>query len=415
MRTSTATALSSCPAMAAVPALACLLLLLAAAMVRCVEDAGEEDCSTDLCSLDVMLTMPPPPIPPFMLSVMNDSFAEDGCNLCRLFSDSQADVNGSGFLLPRPSDKSTESPAADGVASVLAASILGLSFGALLLGLIWCKKWRHMHVKGTCPLFGEGGLGGQRKAAPPPPSPAESVLAPVVNEKSPQSIIMDHGTSKRSVIHTKYWRRGSDLTLDASSSVLRPRSEHYAGDGSSCTSSPVYAELDGVPAAAAADAHGSGLLVSCPASSISPYAVGMNTYSELPDNCMRMTNLTSSAAALLPDSSYDNAAYLPNMNADHYSARSLRRTRAGASGLPLLHASGSQQQFTAQVLASPGTSAQHLTRKRGRAQQQGLAQQLARSSVQRMQDIDLIDDLSCDRNRFTGRRAAASSSQSLQT
>jgi hypothetical protein len=133
---------------------------------------------------------------------------------------------------------------------------------------------------------------------------------------------------------------------------------------------------------------------------------------------MRMTNMvSSSSAALLPDSSYDNAAYLPNMHPDQYASRSLRRGRAGFSGQPLLHAAASHQQFNAQVIGSPsGPSVTHLTassRKKNRHQQQNLAQQLARNSVQRMQEIEQIDDLSNDRGRFTGRRVVASNTQSF--
>lgn len=383
-----------------------------------------DECVDAFCSLDdlpdAILTMPPPPIPFFMQTLLNESFSSEDCNLCRLFTDGEVE-SGNDFLLPRPSDKSS-SPASDGMTSVLIASILGLMFGAFLLGLIWCKKWRHFPAKDSCPMFSDGLFSGHRKSAPPPPSPTESVISPVVNEKSPQSIIMDHGTGKKSVIQTKYWRRGSDFTIDASSSVLRPhrqQTDHYGGDGGSCTSSPVYAELDGVPIGGAQGTASSSLLMSCPGSSISPYAVGMNTYSELPENSMRMTNIaSSSSAALLPDSSYDNAAYLPNMNPDQYGSRSLRRPRTGISGQPLLHSAGSHHQFNAQVIGSPGgPSVTHLTsgaRKKSRHhQQQNLAHQLARSSVQRMQEIEQIDDLPSERNRFTARRSAASSSNTF--
>lgn len=373
------------------------------------------ECEDGFCS--IVTLPPPPPIPHFMKSILNDSLDSDGeCNLCGLFGVTERTTT----HLPRPSDKSSSSASAsDGVTSVIVACVMGLCFGGMLLALIWCRKWRHSPSKSSCPFFSDGLFSGQRKSPPAPPSPTESVISPVVNEKSPQSIIMDHGTGgKKSVIQTKYWRRGSDFTIDAHSSVLhphRPHSDHYGADGgagSSCTSSPVYAELDGVPIAA----HGSNLLMSCPVgSSISPYAVGMNTYSELPDNSMRMVNIaSSSSAALLPDSSYDNAAYLPNLNPnDQFASRSLRRLRSGLSGQPLLHSSsGSHHQFNAQIVAPPVTHLTSGTRKKCRQQHQTLAQQLARTSVQRMQEIDQIDDLSSDRTgrAFTGRRPGVPSS-----
>lgn len=394
--------------------LAVVVPVIAGQMYHSFDDSESDDCVDAFCDAipDAILTMPPPPIPFFMQNLLNESFSQDDCNFCRLLSDGDVVSMIDG---PQQSDKN---PASDGMTSVLIASILGLFFGIFLLGLIWCRKGRHFPAKDSCPMFSDGLFSGHRKSAPPPPSPTESVISPVVNEKSPQSIIMDHGTGKKSVIHTKYWRRGSDFTIDATSSVLRPhrpQSDHYGADGGSCTSSPVYAELDGLPIGAQGPGSSHILLAG---SSISPYAVGMNTYSELPENSMRMTNMvSSSSAALLPDSSYDNAAYLPNMHPDQYASRSLRRGRTGFSGQPLLHAASSHQQFNAQVIGSPsGPSVTHLTassRKKNRHQQQNLAHQLARNSVQRMQEIEQIDDLSNERSRFTGRRAVASNTQTF--
>lgn len=159
----------------------------------------------------------------------------------------------------------------------------------------------------SCPILPEGFFG-SHKTAPPPCSPSDTCISPVVNEKSPQSIITD-APSKKTSIPSKYWRRESkDMrqiamnggTMDPNTDI----DEHYTActDGS-CTSSPVYAELD-----AGGVNHSNTptpLLITGPSQSISPYAV--HTYSEVAD-ALRMAALTSSSA-LLPDASYDNGNF----------------------------------------------------------------------------------------------------------
>lgn len=96
---------------------------------------------------------------------------------------------------------------------------------------------------------------------------------------------------------------------------------NYTGvtDSASCTSSPVYAELD---AAGVNHAGIPAMFIGLPQqSALNPYVV--HTYSEV--DAVRMAALGSSA--LLPDASYDNVAYLPSSHSDHYHTRSLRRQR----------------------------------------------------------------------------------------
>lgn len=198
----------------------------------------------------------------------------------------------------------------------------------------------------SCPILPESFLGGH-KSAPPPCSPTDSCISPVVNEKSPQSVITD-APSKKTSITSKYWKRGPNHSINGSeerqgtdvSADIDPYS-----DAASCTSSPVYAELDAAGVTHALSIP-TPIILSGP--SISPYAV-CNTYSEVAD-AVRMAALGSSSA-LLPDASYDNAAYLPSNNSDH--ARSLRRAHRAAtlaqlgSTTPLLsshyHLNGSPQ------------------------------------------------------------------------
>ena len=203
------------------------------------EDFG---CSEDgHCLLDEppdsILTMPPPPIPWFW----NESVSP--CtSMCHLFPSQEAD----NLLVP-------SNPSADSMVSVVCASILGLTLGSLLLILVWYKK--------------------SKSSSLPPSLPSSSETEythPVVNGKSPHSVIINHrGTITYtnmpvtgSLSSTNPWRRTTGFAIDYThrglipgSSVLQTEDDHYAMR-ESCTSSPVYAELDGK-------------------NSISPYAVGM--------------------------------------------------------------------------------------------------------------------------------------------
>lgn len=129
-------------------------------------------------------------------------------------------------------------------------------------------------------------------------------------------------------ISSKYWRRGPTNGLNSGDerTDVSTEMDPYS-DATSCTSSPVYAELDptGVTHALAPTP----IILNGP--SINPYAV-CNTYTEVAD-AVRMAALGSSSA-LLPDASYDNAAYLTSINNPNlYHSRSLRRAhRAGTLG-----------------------------------------------------------------------------------
>lgn len=294
---------------------------------------------------DGIESMPPPPLPPFlqMAFAENQSFGEN-CNYCHLFHDPSS--FDSELMLPKPEVKTSDS-----WLSVLVATILGSTlFGALFLVFLFkCKKWKIFPVSDSCPILPESFLGGH-KSAPPPGSPTDSCISPVVNEKSPQSVITDM-PSKKTSISSKYWKRGPN-------NMMNSPEEHQGtdvgtdidpySDAASCTSSPVYAELD---AAGVTHALSTPTQIILSGQSISPYAV-CNTYSEVAD-AVRMAALGSSSA-LLPDASYDNAAYLPtSVNSDLYHSRSLRRAHRAAtlgqlgSTTPLLsshyHLNGSPQ------------------------------------------------------------------------
>lgn len=177
-------------------------------------------------------------------------------------------------------------------------------------------------------------------------------------------------------------------------------------DDASCTSSPVYAELDGaVPGSRLSldpSAVAGSILIASPSQSVSPYSVGHNPYLAVPE-ALRM-GIMGSNAALVPDSSYDNAAYLPSALAGHYT-RSLRR----GQGITLAHLGSAAPLLSSShgYHGAPQPNMSYLTG--GRASKKlrpSLSQQMARNAVQRMHQ-DLLNE-SMDRNaRYTSRRIQA--------
>lgn len=357
------------------------------------DDSLDIDCSSGFCSFldrppDAILTMPPPPLPLFMEKLLSETngsyFLDDGkCNFCDFFAE-PIDVT-SGISSPRPTDKP-----ADSMTSVIIASIMGLSFGTLLLLMIWCKKWKIFPVKDSCPIFPESFFtGGGHKSSPPPsPSPC---ISPVVNEKSPQSTIITDSSRKTS-IHSKYFRGPSNFPSHSQNLGIDSATDHYT-EGS-CTSSPVYAELDGP--VVGLSASNSAVLIT----GQSPYSVGLNTYSEIPE-----TLRIGSSTGLLPETSYDNATYLPSSNINLYQSNSLRRShhhhQAKASAID-----GSLLHSDQMLMHAIPHMAYVTTRSNKKSRKNSLAQQLARSSIQRMQDdLTMIqqEGLISSANEPTGR------------
>lgn len=388
---------------------------------------------------DDILYMPPPPLPPSLRHIIwgNQSLADeessDGtCNFCHLFQDKSQD---SEYVSPKNPEKTTDS-----MMSVLVASVLGLIFGSLLLILIWCKKWRIFPAKDSCPIFSDGFLG-SHKSVPSPPSAGDQCISPVVNEKSPQSIITD-APSKKTSIPSKYWTRGREMGVNINGSrVLDPSSsldDQYT-EGGSCTSSPVYAELDGaVPGSRLSLDPSTGVgpvLIAGPSQSMSPYSVGQNPhssgqnayssgqnayssgqnayssgqnpYADVPE-ALRM-GIMGSSSALIPDSSYDNAAYLPSALAGHYT-RSLRR----GQGITLAHLGSAAPLLSQSYHLPPQPNMSYLTGGRqSKKPRAPFAQQLARNAMQRMQQdvlnerMDRAAAAAAANPRYTSRRIQA--------
>lgn len=335
-----------------------------------VDDPNDTDCPSGYCSYldhppDSILTMPPPPLPLFMKELLTDTnssyFFEDGkCNFCEYLTDHSQD---SELFQPSIPDKP-----ADSMTSVIVASILGLSFGTFLLLLIWCKKWKIFPAKDSCPIFPESFLSGSGHKSSPPPSPSPCI-SPVVNEKSPQSTIITDSSRKTS-IPSKYWRRAGDFSNHPQNLGVDSVTDHYT-EGS-CTSSPVYAELDG-PVVGTSSSNSTVLVTGQ-----SPYAVGLNTYSEIPE-----TLRIGSSAGLLPDTSYDNATYLPTTNL--YQSHSLRRSHAHHQAKPS-PVDGSLLHSDQMLMHAFPHVAYVTTRSTKKSRKSSLAHQLARNSIQRMQD-----------------------------
>ncbi|KAI1284917.1 hypothetical protein HDE_12378 [Halotydeus destructor] len=349
---------------------------------------NETEC-TSSCSFlgelgpppDMILSMPPPPLPPFMQHILAENFSSlmdsDGnCNLCHIFANRGVD---SEYTLPNPETTVSKS----WFTFVLTSTGCLILTLILVAMLIKCRKGKFDRMTDICPGM-HGTFIRSQKASPPVCSPADSCISPVVNEKSPQSIITS-APNKKSTVSTKYWRR-ADFDGRSSQNYADggETDENYAcAEGGSCTSSPVYAELDGcvtqIQPGQLLGPHGGSILISGPSRAISPYSVGLHTYSEVPE-AMRMAALGSSAA-LLPDTSYDNAAYLPTAAAiDHYNAsRSLRRGHRGATLAQLGSATP--------LLNNTHAGNAYLTAGRpSKKPRPPFPQQLARGSLQRIPD-----------------------------
>lgn len=274
-------------------------------------------------------------------------------------------------------------------------------------------RWKIFPVGDSCPILSSSVLGHHKSSSGSSSSsghsPSSDTRLPVVNEKSPQSIIMDAplaSLGKKSTISTtgKYWKRmpangagGNIFSMEdrrglrslGGSSIMSGMSEHHPySDAGSCTSSPVYAELDPsvagschTPTMIGPAGGGSSIL----SSSFSPYAFSgtppSNTYSEVPENVLQLRGHLvhlghnahhhhhphhhqqqqphgMSPSPLLTDSStYDNAAYLPassqqpflSNNGNQYATRSLRRLAAQRSAV--LSANNAAGQVSTPLLA----------------------------------------------------------------
>ena len=88
---------------------------------------------------DLILSMPPPPLPPFMQHLISENMStgRDGdgnCNFCHLFATKGED---SEFTLPNPSVTSTSSWLSITILSFIVALIIGIM---VVLFLLKCRK-----------------------------------------------------------------------------------------------------------------------------------------------------------------------------------------------------------------------------------------------------------------------------------
>ncbi|KAJ6217376.1 hypothetical protein RDWZM_008533 [Blomia tropicalis] len=338
---------------------------------------------------DDIMYMPPPPMPPVIqaalfnmenISIKDFIINQDSndreplCNFCKIFADPRLYPSIDNDLYPdQPDDASyLDTSAMSKENDTFISTFYLLIFTAAITGfivlilLIKYKKWKIFPISESCPILtSTGRLLGHHKSSSNSHGLSSSTRIPVVNEKSPQSIIMDAplcaSLVKKSTISTtgKYWKRipnqnvtgGSNnifsmedrsfrmglRSMDGTSSI----SDHPYSDAASCTSSPVYAELDpsGVgschtPTLIGPPGSGAGSIVS----SFSPYAFSTpsNTYSDVPESLRGNHHHNGLSPAFHTDSStYDNAAYLPassqaimGSGVGNYSTRSLRRLAA---------------------------------------------------------------------------------------
>lgn len=347
---------------------------------------------------DDILFIPPPPMPAalqaFFSSMENETMREfiigedpiEGvrCNFCKLFSDPKVyqDDDGIGSMYPSSSSSSKSN---ETFISLFYALIFSLVFVILCIIclLIRYKKFR-IFSNYACPVWSSsnGVIGHHKSSSSSSTSPSDTCLSPVVNEKSPQSIIMDASLAslgKKSTISTtgKYWKRvpnnvsGNVLFMDdrrglrslgGSSTGI---SDHPYSDAASCTSSPVYAELDPAVAGCATNQPMIGPLIR---SSFGTPTYGgggyssSNTYTEVPEGIghrhrhhLDQRHHALSSNLLSDSSTYDNAAYLsassqPFIQSGGYNSRSLRRLAAQRSAA--INAAAASNQISTPLLSN---------------------------------------------------------------
>ena len=394
-----------------------------------LNDHQDQDCALGFCEAltnigpppDTILHLPPPPLPPQFVHliqnhqlVASNNSLSGACAFCEHFAgvaSVQAESSPNEPSLNR-TQTDHESWLSLLVASILASSVLGTVF---ILFLARCRHWKPFQLA-SCPLMPSKFLTGSVSSNKSPPacrSPSDGCVSPVVNEKSPQCIISNSPCKRSTIIPAKYWRTSRcpiDLhsptpqtALEQSASTTELEEYTGCGESGSCTSSPVYAELDAHQqitqmlqhqlAQQQQNSHcnqinttqlgqsiqfGTASVLNAYADTISTAhcpgharptctqirlsatptpapnihhqqtlqqhqqqpqqlqlqnnAYSVHTYAELPEPVR--VNRFGPNTSLLPDVSYDNAAYLPSSTGDHhqYQNRSLRRHRAANLG-----------------------------------------------------------------------------------
>lgn len=317
---------------------------------------------------DQILFIPPPPMPPsiqaLLSSLGNDSLKDfiigqdpiEGvrCNFCKMFLDPKK-YSEEESIYQSPSSQDQDKTFVS-LFYVLIVTLIIVTLSILFL-LIKYKKLR-IFSNHSCPIWSHASAINHhhhhKSASSTSTSPSDTCLSPVVNEKSPQSIIMDAplaSLGKKSTICTangKYWKRipqnagGNMFFMEDRRTVLRSLggsstgiSDHPYSDAASCTSSPVYAELDPAVANCQTPSMMRHHHQAASAQYGAPYAFG-NTYSEIPESIRQ--GLSSQLFSGTDSSTYDNAAYLSTQpflpsssNNIHYNSRSLRRLAAQRS------------------------------------------------------------------------------------
>ena len=308
----------------------------------------------------MILDLPPPPIPSFLkgLNILNDSENVEKCNHCNQFTDAQT-IDGLGFTLPKQAQ-----------ANLLNNSLL-ISIGLLIICL-FCLialyiKYKKMKISmiDTCASLSQSFF---FKSKDLQVSSRVENCAPVVNEKTAQSIITNSPSKKSTIIPAKYWKTPTSNGINFAhpnnhlmvnefnsgliDSTITTEMGEYLPEEGSCTSSPVYAELDSNNHHQINLDNMSNLITLNNLNNLNPLAnpsvanryksYTMRNYSEIP-NAIKISQLNqlnqlnqlsqlnqmsqiSSDTALLPDVSYDNEAYLPSSNSDYHN-KSLKRNR----------------------------------------------------------------------------------------
>ena len=305
----------------------------------------------------MILDLPAPPIPSFLKGlniVQNDSENSEKCNHCAQFAD-QA-IDGLSFTLPK---QAQTNPLLNNNSLVISIALLIVSVCCLIALYIKYKKMKISMID-TCASFSQNFFFKNKDLEV---SSRVDNCAPVVNEKTPQSIITNSPSKKSTIIPAKYWKTptGNGINVNFThpnnlmvnefngaliDGTMTTEMSAYLPEEGSCTSSPVYAELESGNHQINLD-NMSNLITLNNLNNLNPMnssqtvrykSYTMRNYSDLPAmkisqlnqlnqlSQLNQLNQINSDTALLPDTSYDNEAYLPSSNSDYHN-KSLKRNR----------------------------------------------------------------------------------------
>lgn len=231
---------------------------------------------------DTILTIPPPPIPNFLLETLNANKSNnESCNLCNIFTTGTAKIEDKSF--PQASIQFANT----WICVIIIVSIVSIAVGAIIaIFFMKCKKWKIFPVADSCPILPENFLNNKNSSSETSPKSMDS--SNLSKQKTKE-------TKLKSSL--KYWQRECSQEYP----LHRDGSQYIIGNDSFVDSeenkspgTPIYAELDVTPG------FGTNRI---DVSNCSPYAI--HTYAGIDNELQNPNDLINNGA-------YDNAAFFPS-------------------------------------------------------------------------------------------------------